>query len=138
MKKSRTRVIAYAIVCSLSLVAFANSDAQSNSQIGVSKSDVAWIGVGVAAIGAGIGIGIYFAIHHNHTLTGCAVSGANGLRLQNKGDQVTYSLVGAVADIKSGDRVRVSGKRTRKSPGPTPQFLVDHVSKDYGACPATP
>jgi hypothetical protein len=51
---------------------------------------------------------------------------------------VTYSLVGAVATIKPGDRVRVSGKKVKKSVGPTPQFLVDNLSKDYGACPATP
>ena len=92
----------------------------------------------VGAIGAGIGIGIYYAIHHNHNLTGCAVSGAEGLELVNKGDQQRYLLVGAASAIKPGERILVSGKTVKKSTGPTPQFLVERLSKDYGPCPVAP
>ena len=53
-----------------------NGKAQSSTPIGgVTKSDAVWIGIAVAAIGAGVGIGIYYAFHHGHSLTGCAVSG---------------------------------------------------------------
>lgn len=128
-------MLAIITVCFL-LVTAATKPAVANSI--PTKSDVVWIGIGVGAIGAGIGIGIYYAVHHNHSLNGCAVSGANGLQLQNKGDQQTYALVGAVDAIKPGERVRVSGKRVKKTAGPTPQFLVEQMSKDFGACPATP
>jgi hypothetical protein len=123
----------------MAVTATAPANAQSSTPIGgVTKSDEVWIVVAIAAIGAGIGIGIYYAVHHNQRLTGCAVSAANGLELQNSDDRQTYALVGAVAAIKPGERVRVSGKRVRNSAGPTLQFLVDHLSRDYGACPASP
>ncbi len=139
MRSGRNKILATAIVCALALTLVAPPEAQATTPIGgVTKSDAAWIVVAVAAIGAGIGIGIYYAIHHGHSLTGCAVAGANGLELQNRGDRQTYNLVGAVAGIKPGERVRVSGKKVKRSAGPTQQFLVEQLSKDYGACSATP
>jgi len=139
MKTARSKTLALALVCALSVTTIAPRNAQATTPIGgVTGGDAVAIGFAIAAISAGIGFGIYFAFHHGHSLTGCAVSGANGLQLKNKGDQITYSLVGAVGTIKPGDRIRVSGKRVKKSAGPAPQFLVDNVSKDYGACPARP
>jgi hypothetical protein len=139
MTEGRNQILATVIACAMAVTATTPASAQSGTPIGgVTKSDAAWIVVAIAAIGAGIGIGIYYAVHHNHSLTGCAVSGANGLELQNKGDQQTYTLVGAVAAIKPGERIRVSGKRVKKTAGPTQQFLVEQLSKDYGACPANP
>jgi len=139
MKAGRSRILATVIVCAMAVTAAAPANAQGSTPIGgVTKSDAAWIVVAIAAIGAGIGIGIYYAVHHNERLTGCAVSRANGLELLSRGDRQTYTLVGSVAAIKPGERVRVSGKRLKKSTGPTPQFLVDHLSRDYGACPASP
>ena len=92
------------------------------------------ITVGLAAIGAGIGIGVYVAVNHNHTLTGCASSGAGGPLLQNHGDQQTYAIAGEVSAIKPGERVRVSGKKSKqKGDGPR-QFLVEKLDKDFGAC----
>jgi hypothetical protein len=137
MNAGRNQILAAVIVCALAASTNAPASAQASTPIGgVTKSDAVWIGVALGAIGAGIGIGIYYAVHHNSSLTGCAVSGANGLELMNKGDQRTYALVGAVTVIKPGESIRVSGKRVKKSSGPAPQFLVEHLSRDYGACPA--
>lgn len=135
MKAGRKKILAKAAICVL-LVTAATEPAVANSI--PTKSDVVWIGVAIGAIGAGIGVGIYYAVHHDHSLTGCAVSVAGGLRLQNKGDQQTYSLVGAVNGIKPGERIRVSGKKVKKTTGPSPEFLVEQLSKDYGPCPANP
>ncbi len=110
----------------------------AKAQIGVTKNQADWIGVGVAAIGAGIGIGIFYAIHHGRSIDGCAVSGPNGLEVQNRGDQQTYALIGEVAGIKPGDRVRVSGKKEKKKAGAPQQFLVEKLSKDFGSCKAQP
>ena len=135
MNAGRSKMVAAAVACALALTATAPANAQSSTPIGgVTKSDAAWIVVAIAAIGAGIGIGVYYAFHHSHSLSGCAVSGTNGLELQNKGDQQTYALVGAVSAIKPGERIRVSGKKVKKPAGPPPQFLVEKLSKDYGAC----
>ena len=118
-------------ICAL-LLTVAARPANANSI--PTKSDVAWIGVAVAAIGAGIGIGIYAAVHHGHNLNGCTVSSANGLQLQNHGDGQTYSLSGDIAAIKPGEHIRVSGKKAKTSTGSARQFVVESLSKDYGAC----
>jgi len=122
------------MICALLLTATATAKAQ----IGVSKSDAAWIGVAIGAIGAGIGIGIFFAFHHGHSLNGCAVSGSSGLQLQNRGDWQSYALTGEVAAIMPGDRVRVSGKKAKKSSGGAQDFVVEKLTRDYGACKIQP
>lgn len=133
MKSARRSILAKAVICAMLLTA-ATRPARANSI--PTSSDVAWIGVAVAAIGAGIGIAIYVAVHHNHTLTGCASSAANGLQLQNEGDRQTYALIGEVSGIKSGDRIRVNGKKEKANAGVSRQFLVEKLGKDYGACRA--
>ncbi len=131
---------AKAMVCVLLVTATATASAQfpSGPYGPVTKSDAVWIGVAIAAIGAGVGIGVFYAVHHGHSLNGCAVSGPNGLQLQNRGDSQTYALTGEVAEIKPGDRVRVSGKKEKKNGGGAQQFVVEKLTKDYGACPAAP
>jgi hypothetical protein len=102
------------------------------------KSDANWIALGVAAIGAAIGIGVYLAVRpHSRGITGCASSGLNGLQLVSEGDQQIYALVGDTAGITSGERVRVSGKREKKSDGASRQFLVEKLNKTYGSCAVT-
>ena len=96
---------------------------------------LAGIAGGLAAIGAGIGIGVYVAVHHNHRLTGCAITGTGGLQLRSAGDSQTYALVGEVSAIKFGERVRLSGKKSKKSGDDAPrEFLVERLDKDFGAC----
>jgi hypothetical protein len=90
--------------------------------------------VGIVAVGAAIGVGIYFAVKHNHSMTGCARSTADGLTLTTESDKQTYALTGDVAGIKPGNRVRVSGKKSKEKSTGTSQFLVEKVSKDFGAC----
>jgi len=128
-------ICAKAAVCAL-LVTVAAKPAAANSI--PTKSDVVWIGVGVAAIGAGIGVGINFAVHHSHSLTGCAASTANGFQLQSEGDQQTYALLGEVAGVKSGERIRVSGKQEKKSAGASRQFIVEKLNKHFGSCKVQP
>ncbi|HWE87118.1 MAG TPA: hypothetical protein VG267_19385 [Terracidiphilus sp.] len=105
----------------------------ANSDQIVSKGQIAGVAIGIAAVGAAIGVGVYFAIRHNASITGCAASGLNGLQLVNEGDSQTYSLMGIVASIKPGDRVRVSGKK-KKVAGVAHPFLVEKVKRDFGAC----
>jgi hypothetical protein len=130
MKAELRMIVAKVAICAL-LVTAAAKPAKAEF---ITAGQVAWIGVAIAAIGAGIGIGIYYAVRHNHSLTGCAVSGANGLQLQSEGDQQSYALMGDVAGIKSGDRVRVSGKKGKSHAGAPRPFLVEKVGKDYGVC----
>jgi len=103
----------------------------ANAQI-VSKGEVAGAVAAVVGVGAAIGVGIYFAVHANHSVTGCTAAAASGLQLQQ--DQQTWSLVGSIAGIKPGERVRVSGKKQKQSAGAPRPFLVEKLAKDYSAC----
>jgi hypothetical protein len=111
--------------------------AQSGSfNIGPTKGQVVGVAVGIAAVGAGIGVGVYFLARHDHTLTGCTASGANGLVLQNEGDRQGFDLAGVTANIRPGVRIRVSGRmKTRQADG-NRMFLVEKPPKDLGPCQA--
>ena len=127
----RSTLVLFAIVA---LIVSAMRPARAQILITHDTGKLVGITVGLAAIGAGIGIGVYVAVHHNHTLTGCTSSGAGGLLLQSHGDRQTYAIVGEISAIKPGDRVRVSGKKSKqKGVGPR-QFLVEKLDKDFGAC----
>ena len=102
-------------------------------------SDGKTAGVIIALVGAGvlIGVGVYFALHHGHSLKGCASSGPGGMQLLNESDQQTYALAGDVDGIKAGNRVRVSGNK-KKPTGNSRQFAATKLSKDYGPCKIQP
>ena len=136
MTAGHRKILAVVAACALLLAATATAQPQSGTIGGVTGGDAVAIGVAIAVIGAGIGFGVFYAVHHGHSLDGCAVSGANGLELQNRGDQQTYALVGDTAGIKPRERVRISGKKEKKSGGAHPQFLVEKLNKDFGACKA--
>ena len=104
--------------------------------IGPSTGEIVGILVGIAAVGAGIGVGIYFAVKHNHSVTGCARSTSDGMTLTTESDKQTYPLTGEVAGIKAGNRVRVSGKKAKEKSSGARKFLVEKVSKDFGSCAA--
>jgi hypothetical protein len=86
--------------------------------------------VGVVAL---IGVGVYIAVHHGHSLKGCASQGPGAMQLLNEGDQRTYALAGDVDGIKAGNRVRVSGNK-KKASGNSRQFIATKLAKDYGPC----
>jgi hypothetical protein len=107
---------------------------QSQWVLGASNGQVIGIGAGIAAAGAVIGIGTYYAFKHGHSVTGCARSGPDGMTLTSESGKQTYTLIGEVAGIKAGDRVRVSGKKSKQASAGAPQFLVEKVSRDFGPC----
>ena len=95
---------------------------------GASNGKSAGVIIALVAVGALIGVGIYVAVHHGHSIKGCASSGAGGLQLLTEGNQQTYMLAGNLDGIQPGTRVALSGKK--KNAG----FLVTRLSRNYGAC----
>ena len=139
MKLRLRSMVATVVLCAAALTATPAANAQTGTI--VSKSEVAGILIAIVATGAAIVIVTYVVIHHgytSHNITGCVESGAGGLVLENQGDHQPYDLVGAVTDVKQGERVHVSGKKEKKTAGATRQFQVDKLTKDYGACPMKP
>jgi hypothetical protein len=134
---TKTRNIIAGILLS-ALLAATTATARAQAGYSVTKGTVAGVAAVIAGVGVGIGLGVYFAVRHNHSLTGCAVSGANGLQLQSQDDQQIYALAGDTAGITSGERIRVSGRREKKSDGVPRQFLVEKLNKTYGSCTVAP
>jgi hypothetical protein len=130
MKATLRSFLALAAVLALALTYTHPASAQI-----ITKTETAEaVGV-VVGVGAAIGVGIYFAVHANHSITGCTVAAAGGIQLQQ--DQQTWSLMGSIADIKPGERVRVSGKKQKKVAAAPRSFLVENLAKDYGPCTST-
>ncbi|MGH9604216.1 MAG: hypothetical protein ACRD3N_00815 [Terracidiphilus sp.] len=129
MTQRTLRWAAISVLCLCPLPPKAEASIPTSTQVG-------WIVAGIAASGAAIGVGLYFAFNHSHSIRGCAASGANGLELRNEGDQKNFHLLGMTADVKPGDRVRVSGKHKKAPKGSSgnPTFLVEKLAKDYGVC----
>ena len=129
MSKSRN------ILAVLALVALVLTSARpARGQVTSDPGKIAGITIGLVVIGAGIGIGAYVAVHHNHRLTGCVASSPTGLTIINRGDQQTYALAGEISELKAGERVRVSGRKSKLGVGAPKRFLVERLDKDYGAC----
>jgi len=120
--------IAILLLCACSVVFSRPAEAQA-----VTGGQVVGIFVAIAAIGAAIGVGVYFAVRQPPSITGCVVAGSGGLTLQNEGNHQDFLLMGDIATIKPGERVRVKGKKKKDSAGHR-SFLVDQVKKNYGAC----
>jgi hypothetical protein len=88
---------------------------------------------GLVAAGAVTGIGAYILVRRAPSITGCVAINPADLSLQNESDHRTYSLMGDIANIKVGDRIRVSGKRAKTATGKR-NFLVVKLKKDFGPC----
>ena len=139
MKQMTRKLSAVVVVCALLasaeriVLAQKPADRQSQWVFGASNGQVVGMALGAAAAGALIGVGIHYAVKHGHTVTGCAHSGPDGMSLTSESDKQTYMLAGATAEIKDGERVRLSGTKEKVSSGRR-QFLVEKVSKDFGRC----
>lgn len=91
---------------------------------------------GIVVVSVAVGLLITFLIlHYKHkesTITGCVMSGANGLNLTDEKDKRLYALSRDEAGVKSGERMTLEGKR--KESGKTWVFETHGVTKDFGAC----
>ena len=106
---------------------------QQGGQIGPSGGEVAGAAVGVGAV---VTIGVVLAVNHSHhVVSGCVVSGPDGLKLQTS-DSKIYALEGDTVNLKAGDRVKIRGSKVKKTKGVTGPdvFKVEKLNKDYGAC----
>jgi len=86
----------------------------------------------VVVLGAIAGGGIYLAVHHSHTsLNGCVNEGNHGLRVTTNSG-MSYELLNASAEVRTGERLSFRGHRIKTASGPA--FQVDHISGHHGAC----
>ena len=117
------------LIALLCLALAAPARAQTGPGKIVSNGTIVGVVVGVAAA---VVVVIVAAVHYSkkRTITGCVSSAGNGLTLTDEKDRQVYTLSGDTAGIKSGDRVKLQGKK-EKSNG---AWEVKTVAKDYGVC----
>ena len=140
-KASFTRKRRFGIAAFAALAVFLCSGATaptgcpSGGQIGPSEGEVVGAAVGIVAV---IAVGVVVLVevdHSHHTLSGCVVTGPNGLELITS-DSKRYQLDGSAASVRVGDRVKFHGskvKKTRDSSGDQ-VFKVEKMNKDCGPC----
>jgi hypothetical protein len=68
------------------------------------------------------------------TITGCVDSGESGMLLTNEKDKHVYVLSGNTAGVKPGDRMTLTGKKTKSNSGATLVWDTKSISKDFGTC----
>lgn len=130
------RVSAFALALLLCLIWPKAASAQYTGTMGTgspsygSNGKAIGIGVGAAAGGAAL---LYVAMHHHGSVDGCVSRVNDGLTLTDDKSGQTYSLLADTADVKSGERLRLSGKKSKDAEG-MPAFEVKKVVKDLGGC----
>jgi hypothetical protein len=131
-------VVVQFVACAFAIIAAVPAHAQSTQpSIGSSLADDQAAAPGdVVLVGVEMGESIFSVFHHDHSITGCAVTAPNAFQLQSQGDGETYDLVGKLAGIKPGDRVRIVGRKLKKTADAPRQFLVERVLQRFGSCRA--
>jgi len=100
----------------------------------VSNGTITGVIVGVAAAAAVV---IILAVHYSkkRAITGCVASAGSGMTITDEKDKQIYSLSGDTQGIKSGDRMKLQGKKAKSKGGDkTLVWEAKAVSKDFGVC----
>jgi len=91
--------------------------------------------VAVAAIAVGVTMTI---VHHKRNkivVTGCVIPWEKGMKVTDEEDKKTYVLSGDTSGIKTGDRMKLEGKRLKaKNPDNSRVWETKQVIKDFGVC----
>jgi hypothetical protein len=63
------------------------------------------------------------------------MAGSGGLQVEDTDNGRVYNVSGVTAGVKVGDVVRLHGDKEKRVKGETSQgFVIQKMSKDYGAC----
>ncbi|MGA2879325.1 MAG: hypothetical protein ABSG13_10280 [Bryobacteraceae bacterium] len=91
---------------------------------------------GIVVVSAAVGVLVTVLILHyknkKTAITGCVISGPNGLSLADEKDRRTYLVSGDPVGIKLGERMTLEGQR--KHSDKTLSFEARSVTKDFGVC----
>lgn len=109
-------------------------DAQQN--IGPSFGGLEAAAIAAVVLVAGVIIIVIVVVTHGKkTITGCVNPGDNGMSVTDEKDKQIYKLSGNTADIKSGHRVTLKGKKMKSKDKAKPlTWQVDKLTKDFGLC----
>jgi hypothetical protein len=121
-------------ICALCAILAIPVQAQQNSLNNLGRN----IAIGIVAVTAALVVITVVVVHESRrkrTVTGCVASGENVMTVMDEKDKRVYALSGNTADIKSGDRVTLQGKKEMPKGANTPlAWEVNKETKDFGAC----
>jgi hypothetical protein len=128
IQKSLGRAVVVVVLCAaLAMPARADWKSQVDDDI-LAAVVVAAAIVVVAAI---------VIVHYSkkRTVTGCVISGPNGMTVTDEKDRQTYALSGNTVGITPGERLRLHGKKI-KPRGPNKKLVWEAgtVARDFGVC----
>jgi hypothetical protein len=93
---------------------------------------------GIVAVSAAVVVVVVVvAIHYSkrRAITGCVISGENGMSVTDEKDKQIYALSGNTTGVKPGDRMRLKGKKVKsKGADSTRVWEARGVAKDFGVC----
>src|SRR5450432_3703139 len=96
--------------------------------------------VAATTLAAAIAVVLVVSVHHRRkkiAITGCVLSGAEGMTITDEEDRKTYVVSGDTTGAKPGDRMTLQGKKVKaKGSGKTLEWKLNAVLKDLGACPS--
>jgi hypothetical protein len=136
LSSAAARAAAFLLALSIYLLCSGSASAQYTGTMGTgspsygSSGKAIGIGVGAAAGGAAL---LYVAMHHHGSVSGCVSESGDAFRLTEDKTGKTYSLLANGADLKAGESVQLSGKKSGEPEG-TQTFEVKKVLKDRGTC----
>jgi len=94
--------------------------------------------IGIVAVSVALVVITVVIVHESRkkrTVTGCVISGANGMSVTDEKDKRIYALSGNSADIEPGDRVTLQGKKAKPNGANAPlAWDINKETKDFGAC----
>jgi hypothetical protein len=102
------------------------------------SNDARNIVIGIVAVSAALVVITVVIVHESRkkrTVTGCVISGANGMSVTDEKDKRIYALSGNTAAIKPDDRVTLRGKKGKPTGASAPlDWEVSQETKDFGPC----
>jgi hypothetical protein len=105
-----------------------------NGQVGPSGGPIV-VGIVVTAVALVVVTALVIHYSKKRAITGCVVSGQNGMTLIDEKDKQIYMLSGDTTGIKLGDRIKLKGKKVKpKAPDKALVWEASQMSKNYGAC----
>jgi hypothetical protein len=126
------------LIVALCVALAARAQAQQNSLPNSLDNMARNIVIGIVAVSVAVVVITVVVVHESRkkrTVTGCVASGANGISVTDEKDKRTYALSGNTADIKTGDRVTLHGKKVNPKGANAPlSWQVNNEIKDLGAC----
>ncbi len=127
IQKSLGRAVLVVVLCA-ALAAPARADLKSEANNGIVAAVV------VAA--AVVVVTAILIVHYSkkRSLTGCVMSGPNGMTVTDEKDRQIYALSGNTAGILPGDRMKLRGKKIKSKDDKTLVWEAGSVAKDFGVC----